>query len=66
MVLQDALPLKQSVWHVTRRFEGEKSPEDLLRALIQAHKPKFYIIPQERRWGGHGNLEYGGLSASLP
>ena len=39
MVLQDALPLKQSVWHVTRRFEGEKSPEDLLRALIQAHKP---------------------------
>ena len=39
MVLQDALPLKQSVGHVTRRFEGEKSPEDLLRALIQAHKP---------------------------
>lgn len=28
-------PLK---WKVLRRFEGEKSPEELLRALIQAHK----------------------------
>ena len=27
------------VWQVTRRFDGGKGPEDLLRALIQAHKP---------------------------
>lgn len=39
MVLQTELPLKQSIWHVIRRFEGEKNPEALLRALIQAHKP---------------------------
>ena len=29
MVLQTELPLKQSIWHVIRRFEGEKNPEDL-------------------------------------
>lgn len=27
-----------TIWRVVRRFDGEKKPEALLRALIQAHK----------------------------
>ena len=27
-----------SSWQVTRHFDGKKGPEELLRALIQAHK----------------------------
>lgn len=26
-------------WQVTRYFDGGKDPEELLRVLIQAHKP---------------------------
>ena len=29
---------KREVWQVTRRFEGARDPEELLRALIQAHR----------------------------
>lgn len=29
---------KQAAWRVSRRFEGNRGPEALLRALIQAHK----------------------------
>ncbi|WP_255397047.1 hypothetical protein [Flavonifractor sp. An10] len=27
----------QFTWRVSRCFDGDKTPEDLLRALIQAH-----------------------------
>lgn len=29
---------KQTAWRVTRRFDGKREPEALLRSLIQAHK----------------------------
>lgn len=29
---------KREKWQVTRRFDGERDPEELLRALIQAHR----------------------------
>lgn len=28
---------KTTIWRVSRCFEGDKTPENLLRALIQAH-----------------------------
>lgn len=29
---------KDHVWRVSRCFEGDRNPEELLRALIQAHR----------------------------
>ncbi len=29
---------KRESWQVTRRFNGARDPEELLRALIQAHQ----------------------------
>lgn len=29
---------KREAWRVTRRFEGGRGPEKLLRALIRAHR----------------------------
>lgn len=31
-------PATHPAWQVTRHFAGKKGPEELLRALIQAHK----------------------------
>lgn len=28
---------KKTAWQVTRRFDGSRDPEELLRALIRAH-----------------------------
>lgn len=28
---------KKTAWQVTRRFDGSRGPEELLRALIRAH-----------------------------
>ena len=37
MAPQAAQSHRNDVWQVSRCFEGGKSPEELLRALIQAH-----------------------------
>ena len=37
MAPQTAGTAKTTVWRVSRRFEGDRGPEALLRALIQAH-----------------------------
>lgn len=33
-------PISRPDLLVTRRFDGGKAPEDVLRALIQAHQPR--------------------------
>ena len=33
----DAWRISRCAWRISRCFEGDKSPEELLRALIQAH-----------------------------
>ena len=37
MAPQAAQNHRNDVWRGSRCFEGDKSPEELLRALIQAH-----------------------------
>ena len=37
MNAQNPQPSK-TIWQVSRRFDGTRNPEALLRALIQAHK----------------------------
>lgn len=39
MTIEAIRPVAHPSWQVTRHFDGSKGPEDLLRALIQAHKP---------------------------
>ena len=38
MAVQTPLCVSQPAWRVVRCFEGDRDPEALLRALIQAHK----------------------------
>lgn len=37
MAPQAAQNNRNDAWRISRYFEGDKSPEELLRALIQAH-----------------------------
>lgn len=37
MAPQAAQNHRNDTWRVSRCFDGDKTPEDLLRALIQAH-----------------------------
>lgn len=39
MTIETTKSAIRSSWQVTRHFDGNKGPESLLRALIQAHKP---------------------------
>ena len=39
MTIETTRPVAHPAWQVTRHFDGGKGTEELLRALIQAHKP---------------------------
>ena len=39
MTIEATKSATRSSWQVTRHFDGDKGPEELLRVLIQAHKP---------------------------
>ena len=39
MQIKPPRPAAHRAWQGTRHFDGGKGPEELLRALIQAHKP---------------------------
>lgn len=38
MTKTDVVQMQQGHWQVRRQFEGDRDPETLVRALIQAHR----------------------------
>ena len=38
MTMQIISPDRQKIWRISRRFDGSKDPQAVLRALIQAHQ----------------------------
>ncbi|MBS6216488.1 MAG: hypothetical protein KH704_06150 [Clostridiales bacterium] len=45
MPTQTPAPHRPDSWRISRRFEGNRSPEAVVQALIRAHMKETHIHP---------------------